>query len=159
MLHRSIPLARFLQNYLPELWGFIFGGVFGPKFSVSLAAKNTLDAKMFWRSKNGMDLLHHHAEYGGAWISCTTQRQEMKKFDVIFFVFCLVCLSHFSTVEFSLMTLPSRCLNMETLLITLEMEGSWLCTCVQLRLCATRWCHHRMLELKILEFFCPSEAR
>jgi len=89
MLHRSIPLARFLQNYLPELWGFIFGGVFGPKFSVSLAAKNTLDAKMFWRSKNGMDLLYHHAEYGGAWISCTTQRQGKSLMSFFCFLFSL----------------------------------------------------------------------
>jgi len=27
-----------------------------------------LDAKKFWRCKNGMDLLYHSAKFGGAWI-------------------------------------------------------------------------------------------
>jgi len=101
MLHRGIPPARFLQNYLPELWGFIFGGVFGPKFSVPLATKNTLDAKMFWRRKNGMDLVYHHAEYGGAWISCTTQPEEMTKFDVIFCSFLSLSVTLFNSRVFA----------------------------------------------------------
>jgi len=39
--------------------------MFSPKFSVP---PNTLDVKTFLslRCKNGTDLLHHHAKYGGA---------------------------------------------------------------------------------------------
>ena len=59
--------------------GFNLGGAFPSNFQAPWRNCGS-DAKSFYRCKNGMDHLYHHAQYGGAWTSCTALGGE--KFNV-----------------------------------------------------------------------------
>jgi len=52
--------------------GFKLRGWVSPKFSVPLMAKLCSGPQKFWRSKNVLEVLHHHAKFGGVRISLTT---------------------------------------------------------------------------------------
>jgi len=52
-----------------ELWEFKLRGSGSPKFSVPLAAKLCVRPQMFSRYKNVLEVLYHHAKFGGARIS------------------------------------------------------------------------------------------
>ena len=53
-----------------ELWGFSVEGVwFPPNFQCPLAAKLCIRPQKFWRCKNALEVLYHHAKFGRARIS------------------------------------------------------------------------------------------
>jgi len=64
---------------------------FLPNFQRPLAAKLHGMTKRFWRCKNGMDLLYHHAKYGGYWTSPATEGVGGGKLNAFFVKFFYLC--------------------------------------------------------------------
>jgi len=103
-----------------QLWGFQVEGVgFPPNFQRTLAAKLCVKPRnVFSRWKNVLEVLYHHAKFGGARISPAAGVAKNVEFFCVFV--CLsVCPSGFWTSEFVRPISPWRRWSTETILMPL----------------------------------------
>ena len=90
----DVLAVKISLDLLKGLWsygGFKLRGLVTPKLSAPPSGKTMRQIPtIFWRCKNVLEVHYHHAKFGGAWISPAAGATK-----TLFFVYLLVCLSHF----------------------------------------------------------------